>query len=101
MPAPFGADQEQIRDVRAGDQQDGSEGAHYYPQGAADVADQALLQIMELRGEPHVFKCLDGQTGLGRETVQSDRNHAGDVRGGLFDSDAWFEARDSWILELA
>ena len=45
---PFRADQEQVRDVRAGDEQHDADRAEQHPQHPADVADHVL------RERPHV-----------------------------------------------
>ena len=54
--AAFGAHQQQIRDVRAGDQQHQPDGSHQHPQHRPDVSHDFLLQRLELGSEARILK---------------------------------------------
>ena len=49
LAAAFGADQEEVGNVGAGDKQDNDDGAHEDPQHVADVADHVAFQRMHAR----------------------------------------------------
>ena len=56
----LGADQQQVGDVRARDEQHHADRAHQHPQHALDVADEVVLQRPDVRRDARLLEHLDG-----------------------------------------
>ena len=92
-PLRLRADQHQVRDVRARDQQQQGDGSHHQPQGLVQVPDHAVLQVLQVRPEPRV---LPGSRAVLRP---EDRDHARDVRVRFLEGDALLESGDGAAVE--
>ena len=66
---PFGAHEEQVRDVRARDQQHDPDRAEEHPQHAADVPDHVGRERTDVWPEPHLVEHLPGEAVRQREPL--------------------------------
>ena len=66
---PFGADQEEIRDVRAGDEQHDADRAEQHPEHPADVADHVLRERPHVRPDLRFLEHLLGEAGRHRKAI--------------------------------
>ena len=101
LAAAFDADQQQIGDIGAGDQQDHADRAHEHPEDAADVTDNIALEGTNVGAYARVFEELDAETGWSRKGSHNDRQHASNVSVDLLDGDGWLEPGESLIAEIA
>ena len=97
----LGAHQEQVGDVRAGDQQDEPDRAEQHPQHPADVADDVDRQRPDVRPELHVLEHLPREARRHREPIRDHRHHPRDVGVRLLERDARLQARDPLVAEVA
>jgi hypothetical protein len=99
--ARIGAHEQQVRDVRAGDEQHHADRAHQHPEDAPDIADEILLQRTQRRTKMRVVEHLDAESGERGEGLDGDGNEPRHVGGGAVDRGAWREARQRLIAEVA
>ena len=96
--APVGAHEQQVRDVRAGDQEHESDRPHQHPQHGANVADH---RVPENRREPRALEQLQAPAERDWILVHCRRDQPYCVGGRLIDRRATFEPRDSLEAEVA
>ena len=91
----FHSHQQQVRHIRAGDQQHQAQRAHHHPQHVADVADHLLLQrTQQRRNLPAVIPVRIAARPV-RPGLHPDRQHARQVRVGLRDRHSRLQPRNS------
>ena len=98
--AALGANQQQIRDVRAGDEQNQPDGSHQHPQHGADVPHHLLLQGLEFGTEAGILKQSAVETRRRGPSFDPDPQHASNVGIGLLHGDAGLQARYALIAEI-
>src|SRR5262249_573635 len=101
LPPSFRPYEQQIRHVRARDQEYEPQGPHHDPQRCADVSNDLLLQRMERRRDSSVLKECAIDSWIRRPRIQPDAHQARDIGVGLLDGDAGFEPRDSLIAKTS
>src|SRR5579859_1319127 len=101
LAAAFDANEKEVGDIGAGDEQNHADGGHENPESAADIADDVLFEGAEIRDEMSIFKNFCAEAGRGGERGSNDGRHASYVRVGLLESDAGFEASESFVAEVA
>jgi hypothetical protein len=72
--------EQQVRDVRAGDEQHEHDRAHEDPRDVADVAHEVLLERPQAGSEARLLEHLLVEAGRGREPLERDRQEARHVR---------------------
>src|SRR5207244_453949 len=92
---------QEIGDIGAGNEQNDGDRSHEYPQDLADIANDLLLQRLNLWAKSGVFEQLTVESGRRRPCLQPDRKHASEIRVCLFQRDAWLQSRNALITELA
>jgi hypothetical protein len=92
--------EQQVRHVRAGDQQHEADGPHQYPQHRADVANDLSFQQPQVRLEPGLLEHLHAVALERREPGEADRDQPCDVCGCLLERGARLQARDPGVIEL-
>jgi len=101
LAATFDADEKEVGDIGAGNEQNHADGGHENPESAAYIADDILLEGAEIRSEMSIVKNFGTEAGRRSEGASNDRRHASYVGIGLRESDAGFEARESFVTEVA
>ena len=91
LPAPLGAHEQQVGDVRARNDQHDANRSHQQPQHRPDVTDHVLPD------RPHggAEACSVEDVGVGAALLDPDRQHAADVRVGLSERHSRFQPGDS------
>jgi hypothetical protein len=97
----LGADQQQVGDVRTGDEQDHGDRPHQDPQHRLHVADEIVLEGHHLRRDTCLFEHLDVATRERRELRQRDRDQPRHFRVRLRHGRSRLEARDGRVAEVA
>ena len=97
----FGAHQQQVRHIRAGDQQHHADRAHQHPQHRSDVADQIVLQQAESRLQLRVIEHLGAEAGECGKAAEADGNQTRDLGGRLIERRARFQACHAGEAEVA
>jgi len=96
----LGSDEEQIRHVRARDEEHHTDGAGQHPQHCPHVADEIVFQRADVRSEARLLEHLDVAAWKRREAREGDRDHAGHVDVRLVDRDARLQSGDGGLTEL-
>ena len=91
LTAAFDAHQQQVGYVRTCYEENDGDGPHQHPKHIADVTDYVNLERLESRGEIGLFKYLYAKSWWRWETVRSNRNQAGQISGGLLQSNSRFQ----------
>jgi len=97
---PLRTDQEEVRDVRAGDQQHDAHRGEQDPQHRAHVADHVLGERTDPRAQPDVLEHSAREPRRGGEAVEHHRDHPGHVRVRLLDADPRLQPRDRLVAEV-
>ena len=88
LAAAFDANQQQVGNVGAGDQQNQDDRSHQHPQHFAYIPDHILLQWPQIGGDARLYKEI-GTKSFGRgKAAQNDGKQARHVRTGLLQGDA-------------
>ncbi len=98
--SPLGPDEEQVGDIRTGDQEDDSDRAEQHPEHAADVADDVGGERADIRAEPGFLEHLAGETRRHGEPLEHRGDHARHVRVRLLDRHLGLQACDALIAEM-
>ena len=88
LRAPFGADEHQVGDVRAGDEQHDPERRHDHPEAVADVAHDVIDERAHIGPETGIFHLPQGHALRRREQRQLEPDHPGHVSVNLRQRDA-------------
>ncbi len=97
----LGANEQQVRDIRARDEQDDCERAHEDPEHLADVADELVFERPERGREPRFLEHLRVEPGERRVAMHRNRNHPCDIRACLGERNARLQARKRVETEIA
>ncbi len=97
----FGPHEEQVRDVRAGDEQHEADGPEEHPKDAPDVADHVNRQRANIGTNLHVVEHLARETARHREPLRHDRDEARDVGVRLLDRHSRLQSSDALIAEVS
>ena len=98
LGTPFGPHEQQVGDVRAGNQQDDADGRRHHPQALAEVADEIIDERADLGREARVFHHPEGHPLGRRELGEGDADHARHVRVDAGEVDARTEAADRPVV---
>jgi hypothetical protein len=98
--AALHAHEQQVRDVRAGDEQHEDDRAHEDPEDAADVAHEVLLERPQAGSEARLLEHLLVEAARGREPLERHRQQARHVRVGLREGGARLEPGHALVAEL-
>ena len=101
LASAFHADQQQVSNIGAGDEQNEADGAHQHPEHIADVADDVPLERAQVGRKVHLLKQRFREAVWGREAVPGDGNEAGEVGAGLFHGNAGLEPRQRLVTVIA
>ena len=95
-PRDLGSHELEIRDVRAGDEQQHADRAHEHPQHVVQVADDVVLQRCANSGRAACAStACSREPRHDRKAVEVDRDHARHVGRGLLERHAFLEPRDA------
>src|ERR1700722_13506325 len=97
----FGANEHQVGNVGACDEEHNADAAHQDPEELAHVADDIAHEGAHSGTEARLLKQLDAEAGRGGEAGPNDGDHARDVGVCGFEGLPGAEARDAVIAELA
>ena len=97
----LGSDQQQVRDVGAGDEQHQGDRAHQHPQHLLDVTDEIVLERHDMRRDPRLFEHLDVPARERRELRQRDRDQPRHLRVRLRDGRPRLQPCDGREAEVA
>jgi hypothetical protein len=98
---PLHAHQQEVRHVRAGDEQHEADRAHQHPEHVADVAHEVLLEGPQAGGDVRVLEQLLAVPGRGGEALEGDGKQPRHVRVRLGDRRSRLETRDRLVAEVA
>src|SRR6266704_375961 len=101
LTAAFDADEQQIGDIGAGDQEDHADRTHEDPEHTAYVTDNIVLEGTNVGADVRIFEELDAEAGRRRKGSHNNRKHASNVGVDLLDSDAWLEPGKTLVAEVA
>ena len=96
----FGSDQEQVGDVRAGDEQNEADSAEEHPQHATDISDDIGRERPDVRSDLHVVEHLAREAGWHRKAIRDERNQPRNVGVRLLHRDAGLQPRHAPIAEV-
>jgi hypothetical protein len=96
----FGSNQNQIRDVRARDQQDEADGAEEHPEHASDIADHIGRERPHIGPDLDVVEHLAREAGRHREPIRDDRDEARDVGVCLLQRNARLQPGHAAVAEV-
>ena len=99
--APFGPYEQQVGDVRTGDEQHQADGRHQDPENLAHIADDIVLERPDARSEVRFLEHLHADAGSGRELLHEQRQHARDVGVGLRERHPGLKPGDRLVAEVA
>ena len=101
MTAAFDADEEQVGDISACDQEHHADRAHEDPEDAADITDNVALKRTDVGADVRVFEELEAEAGRRGKRAHDNRKHTSNVHIHLLDSDSWLEPGETLITEVA
>src|SRR5271170_1534433 len=101
LPPPIHAHHQQIRHVRASNQQHHRDRPHQDPQHLANISHHILLQRSQVRRDARLLKQRHAESIRRRKTTIRDRQHARHVRARLCHRHSRFQARHRLVAEVS
>jgi hypothetical protein len=95
----FRTDEEKVNEIGAGDEHHESDGRHDNPQNTPYIADDLLLERVEIRRNAPDAVVVRVSARAVRPGIHPDRDEVGDVGVGLLDGYTRFEVADAVVAE--
>src|SRR5271170_6050483 len=100
LPPPIHAHHQQIRHIRASNQQHHRDGSHQHPQHLANISHHILLQRPQVRRDPRLLKQRHAKSIRRRKTAVRNRQHPRHVRAGLRHRHSRLQTRHRLVAEI-